>query len=141
MKILDNELLTSLNSDAECSSRGRVHLNFHNNFDEKVQRLFISLVQGSFVEPHYHKFPHQWEMFAVIEGVVEVVLYSVEGDKIKTLFVGEGQDNRAIEFAPFDIHSVRCVSERAVILEVKEGPFRPDVAKVMARFPKNKSSN
>lgn len=134
MRTFGRECFFDLSEDAVCSDRKRAHLNLHQNFDEKVQRLFISLAKGSYVEPHYHALPHQWEMFVVIEGIVEVVFYSPDGSEVHHLLVGEGQDCKVIEIDPLDIHSVECISEKALILEVKEGPFVAKYAKVTAKF-------
>lgn len=30
-----------------------------------------------------------------------------------------------------EIHSVECISNKTLMLEIKEGPFNPDFAKVM----------
>lgn len=138
MRVLDKHYLSDLEKNAINNPRKRAHLNLHSDFDEKVQRLFISLTQGSYVEPHYHELPHQWEMFVVIEGVVEVVFYTNEGEVIKRLLVGEGQNCKVVEIHPFDIHSVECISESALMLEVKEGPFQPESAKVSANFVVNR---
>ncbi len=134
MRILDSKLLQVLHDNAAKSPRKRSHLNLHNDYDDKVQRLFISLTQGSYVEPHYHELPHQWEMFVVLEGVVEVVFYGKNGESIKHLLVGEEQSCKVVEIAPFDIHSVMCISEVALILEIKEGPFKFESAKVTVDF-------
>ncbi len=131
MRILDKQFLTSLECSALASPRKRAHLNLHNSFEEKIQRLFISLTKGSYVKPHYHELPHQWEMFVVMEGIVEVVFYSTGGREEQRLLVGEGQSCIAIEIHPMEIHSVECISEKALMLEIKEGPFSPDFAKVM----------
>ncbi len=134
MRVFDKQLFSKLNQDALESPRNRSHLNLHSNFEEKVQRLFISLVQGSFVEPHYHDQPNQWEMFIVLEGVIEVILYNNEGESIKQFLVGEGQGCQTVELEPFEIHSVKCISDKALMLEIKEGPFNPYLAKVMVDF-------
>lgn len=134
MRILDKQFLNELDSSAEKSVRKRAHFNLHSDYDEKVQRLFIALTKGSFVEPHYHELPSQWEMFVVIEGLIKVNFYSQDGTIIKSLLVGENQSCKVVEVHPNDIHSVECISERALMLEVKEGPFNPDVAKVMVDF-------
>ncbi len=131
MRILDKQFLTSLECSALVSPRKRAHLNLHNSFEEKIQRLFISLTKGSYVKPHYHELSHQWEMFVVMEGIVEVVFYSAGGQEEQRLLVGEGQSCKAIEIHPMEIHSVECISEKALMLEIKEGPFNPDFAKVM----------
>lgn len=134
MKVFDKQFLVDLEDQAHVSHRKRAHLNLHNNFNDKVQRLFISLTKGSYVSPHYHELTHQWEMFVVIEGIVEVILYTSEGQEIERLLVGDGQDCKAIEIHPFEIHSVQCISEKTLMLEIKEGPFIIDHAKVEVNF-------
>ena len=134
MRVFDNQFLASLKYSSVNSLIKRGHLNLHSSFDEKVQRLFIHLQQGSYVKPHFHELPHQWEMFVVIEGLIEVVFFSSKGVEVKKLLVGETQNCRAIEIQPYEIHSVECLSSSALILEIKEGPFSPETSKVLASF-------
>jgi cupin fold WbuC family metalloprotein len=124
----------TLFEQAALSPRKRAHLNLHSSFDEKVQRLYIAMLQGSYVEPHYHELPHQWEMFFVLQGVVVLTLYNNDGSVIKSLMMGEGQDIQSIELQPSDIHSVECISARVLMLEIKEGPFNPEFAKAFPNW-------
>lgn len=134
MRVFDNTYLAELWELAENNSRRRVHFNLHKGFDEQVQRLFIALVKGSYVEPHYHELPHQWEMIIVLEGTVEIIFYTEQGDIIKQLTAGDRLDCRVVEIQPLDIHSIECTSDKALLLEIKEGPFRPEKAKVLVGF-------
>lgn len=134
MRIFNKDYLVGFQESARHNGRLREHLNLHMDFEEKVQRLFIAMSKGSYVEPHYHELPHQWEMFVVLEGVVEVVFYNQKGRVIQKILVGENQDCRALELQPFDIHSVECISDKALLLEIKEGPFKPETSKVVANF-------
>lgn len=129
MRSFSSTELDILFQRAELSSRKRAHLNLHVSFDDKVQRLYIAMLKGSYVEPHYHKLPHQWEMFLVLQGVIQLTLYNVDGSVIKSMMIGEGLEVQSIELQPNDIHSVECISERALMVEIKEGPFRPKIAK------------
>lgn len=123
--------IKNLFEQANNSPRKRAHLNLHSSFDDKVQRLYIGLLKGSYVEAHYHALLHQWEMFIVQSGVLKVTLYRKDGSVKSTCFVGDEQDIQAIEFKPGDIHSVECISEQALMLEIKEGPFIEKHAKVL----------
>ncbi|EOH0514911.1 WbuC family cupin fold metalloprotein [Vibrio fluvialis] len=134
MKKYGRDLYENLYNDAKKSSRRRSHFNLHQSYDEKVQRLVISLVKGSFVEPHYHSLPHQWESFFVLEGKIEVKIYTYEGEIISSCLIGDNQEFQFIEIQPEEIHSVKCISEVATILEIKEGPFVPEKSKVMTDF-------
>lgn len=130
MRLIDKASLETLFEEATHSERKRSHLLLHAGHHEKVQRLIIALLQGSYVEPHYHELSHQWEMFIVMEGCIEVKLYSDTGVVRSSFKAGPEAGNSVVEFAPGDIHSVECLSERALMIEIKEGPFDPKYAKV-----------
>lgn len=140
MEHLFSSRLDDLFLEAEKSSRRRSHLNLHSTYEDKVQRLLIAMVIGSYVEPHYHELSHQWELFTVLKGVVRVDHYTKYGEIISSRYLGEGHDSMMVTIPPNEIHSVECISEKALLLEVKEGPFNPKCAKVFPRFNK-KSSN
>ena len=129
MRLIDNDQLDELYDQAGQSERLRSHLMMHGSHQEKVQRLLIALVKGSYVEPHYHELPHQWEMFIVMEGQLQVCLYGRNGVVIKQFIAGDNTGMSIVEFSPGDIHSVGCLSPRALMVEVKEGPFDPSFAK------------
>lgn len=131
MKLLESALLTQLYDDASISGRLRSHFLLHASHAEKVQRLLIAMLKGSYVEPHYHELPHQWEMFILLHGKIRVCLYSVSGEILRSLIIDENDSLPLVEFSPGDIHSVECLSDRALLLEVKEGPFDPQNAKIV----------
>lgn len=130
MRLIDKASMETLFEEAGHSERLRSHMLLHTGHHEKVQRLIIALLKGSYVEPHYHELSHQWEMFIVTEGCIEVRLYTDEGILQSSFKAGPQAGNMVVEFAPGDIHSVECLSERAVMVEVKEGPFDQNYAKV-----------
>lgn len=129
MRLIDNVQLDALYEQASHSERLRSHLLMHGSHQDKVQRLLIALVKGSYVEPHYHELPHQWEMFIVMEGQLQVCLHGDDGKIVKCFIAGENTGISVVEFSPGDIHSVECLSPRALMMEVKEGPFDPSFAK------------
>jgi len=129
VRLIDKNQLEALYDQAGQSERLRSHLLLHESHQDKVQRLLIALVKGSYVDPHYHELPHQWEMFIVMQGQVQVCLYGKDGDIINKFVAGENTAINIVEFSPGDIHSVECLSPRALMMEVKEGPFDPTFAK------------
>ncbi|MEM6160920.1 WbuC family cupin fold metalloprotein [Erwinia sp. P6884] len=134
MHLFDETIINDLYHEAESSERKRSHLLLHKSHQEKVQRLIIAFVKGSFVDPHYHELPGQWEMFIVVQGVLRIKLYDDKGNIIKSFEVGQSLPVSIVEFQPGDIHSVECVSERALMMEVKEGPFDPHYAKAFPHW-------
>ncbi|HCT9109749.1 TPA: WbuC family cupin fold metalloprotein [Proteus mirabilis] len=129
MRYIDNLSLANLYKEAEKSKRLRSHLLLHQSHQDKVQRLLIALVKGSYVEPHYHELPHQWEMFVILEGTIEVTLYDHMGSIIENFLAGENTDISIVSLEPNEIHSIKCISSQALMLEIKEGPFDPNYAK------------
>ncbi|CRL64496.1 WbuC family cupin fold metalloprotein [Proteus penneri] len=129
MKYIDKILLDNLYNEAEKSERLRSHLLLHKSHEDKVQRLLIALVKDSYVEPHYHELPHQWEMFIILEGQIEITLYNYSGEVKESFLAGENTSISIVNLEPNEIHSIKCISQKALMLEVKEGPFDPNYAK------------
>ncbi len=133
MKLINKELVNELYNSASRSDRKRAHYLLHSSHQDKVQRLLIAMKRGSYVEPHFHELPHQWEMFQVLEGLIIVRLYHDNGIEKEFFEVGEKSNIKLIEIQPNEIHSVECLSENALVLEVKEGPFHENFAKSFIR--------
>lgn len=136
MRIISIKERDALFEAAYSSDRKRSHLLLHSGHHEKVQRLLIGFIKGSYVEPHYHKSSTQWEMFIVMEGCVEIKTYEYDGSTKSIFLAGPQTETTLVEFAPGEIHSVECISDRALMLEIKEGPFDPQNAKVPAPWLK-----
>ncbi|ALB63272.1 WbuC [Cronobacter condimenti 1330] len=134
MRLIETSKIDLLFEDAKASERLRSHLLLHHSHQDKVQRLLIFMLKGSYVEPHYHELPDQWEMFTIIQGQVQVTLFDGVGNIFKQFLAGEGTGVSIVELAPGDVHSVECVSDKAVMLEIKEGPFDPVYAKAFPRW-------
>lgn len=132
MKVFDKLFVNKLYEQATLSSRKRSHYLLHKDHQEKVQRLFIALLKDSYVPPHYHEQSHQWELFVVLEGCLEVCIYDKSTKNVtRSLLVGPAQDVSSIELQPLEVHSVRCVSDQALMLEIKEGPFNQEYTKML----------
>ena len=52
MRLIDKNQLETLYGQAGQSERLRSHLLLHDSHQDKVQRLLIALVKGSYVDPH-----------------------------------------------------------------------------------------
>lgn len=129
MKVIDKQIRKQLYLEAINNPRKRSHHLLHASHQDKVQRLLIGLVQGSYVEPHYHEKEHQWEMFFVLEGKIKFNIHDKNGYITKTFMAGEDENITAIELKPFEVHSLECISDKSLLLEIKEGPFDPNFAK------------
>ncbi|MEY0436509.1 WbuC family cupin fold metalloprotein [Providencia huaxiensis] len=131
MQYIDNKIIENIYIEAKDSPRKRAHYLLHNSHQDKVQRLLIALVKGSYVEPHYHELQHQWEMFFILEGSLKLTTLDRNENIIKTDIIGANTPIIAVEIPSNEIHSLECLSDKALILEIKEGPFDPSFAKKM----------
>ncbi|WP_421506698.1 WbuC family cupin fold metalloprotein [Erwinia rhapontici] len=129
MLIFDNNFKIELYLKAENSARKRAHHNIHNDFSDSVQRLAIALLKGTYIPPHKHLLTTQWEFFHVIEGDLKLLCFSEDGLITDTKVVGQSTGVFAIQIPPGIIHSLVCLTKRAMIFEWKEGPFKPEQAK------------
>lgn len=64
-----------------------------------------------------------------IRGVVQLSLHNESGEIIDSLTAGPREAIQTIEIQPCEVHSLRCLSDKALLLEIKEGPFDPNNAK------------
>ncbi|CTW27410.1 WbuC family cupin fold metalloprotein [Escherichia albertii] len=123
MKKIDLRIINRLFNQAKDDERKRAHYLLHKSYEEKVQRLLIAFLKDSYVEPHFHRNKNQWEMFIVLNGIFELTKYSEQGTIVEQMIIEAGGDVLAVEIYPGEIHSVKCLSEKGLLMEIKEGPF------------------
>jgi cupin fold WbuC family metalloprotein len=134
MRLIDQQIMQQLFEQAGVSERKRSHYLLHESHGDKVQRLIIAMLRGSYVEPHFHELSHQWEMFIVSMGSIRVTIYNTNGTSKHSFEAGPQHEVSLVEFSSGDIHSVECLSERAVMIEIKEGPFDANYAKAFPQW-------
>lgn len=134
MIILDEDFKEKLYKRAQDSKRLRAHHCFHQSHEEPVQRLAIALMRNSYIPPHKHELSHQWEYFHVIDGLLKLIIFSPSGEAEKIYFLGEGTKTFAMQIPAGTIHTLVCLSGRAMVFELKEGPFNEEYAKVFPEW-------
>lgn len=122
---LDNRFCGQLLLRASQSPRKRSHYNLHKDLNEPVQRLCIALIKGTYVRPHHHPKSNKWELILSLRGTVCLIIFNKEGTILEKLSLSQGETLNAIELEADTWHTIFPLTEDAVILEVKEGPFEP----------------
>lgn len=130
-KVFSKKFNSDLIRSASQSPRLRYHHNIHATFDDPVQRIVIALCQGTYIPPHYHNLSHQWEFFHVVEGCVDLLIFSDSGVVTNITSIGPDKKQYAVEIPPFLCHTLICNSKQAIIYEWKQGPFDLIHAKVI----------
>lgn len=132
--LLDQSLFDSLLAEAAVSPRRRSFRNLHQSYAEPVQRLVVAMLPDSYVPPHQHVLPTQWELFVVLQGQIDFLLFAPDGQLLHKHRLGAGHSVTGLELAAGQLHSVVAVAGPAVFLEVKQGPFDPTQPRAMAAF-------
>ncbi len=122
MKLNDN-FFNQLLLEADKSVRKRAHYNLHKTFDEPVQRLCIALNKGTYVRPHHHSQENKWELIICLKGSVGLVVFDKHGVVVDKDILVPGDSVSGIELVPNTWHAVYPMTEQAVIIEIKEGPY------------------
>ena len=122
---LDDSFCEQLLLQASESPRRRSHYNLHKELNEPVQRLCIALKKGTYVRPHHHPKSNKWELMLALRGTVSLIIFNNEGTILEKLSLSHGDTLSGIEMKPNTWHTVFPLTDDAVILEVKEGPFTP----------------
>ncbi len=131
---LDDTLFEQLRQEAQKSPRLRSHHNLHNSYDDSVQRLLIAFRKGTYVRPHYHLQPNKWEMMLVLRGIVRVLLFDREGAVQRYCELSQQGSLTGLDIVPGTYHTIFPLTDEAIVMEVKEGPYTPAVREDFATW-------
>ena len=116
--------LQALSLKAQNSDRRRTNLNIHETPDAEVQRLFLAFEPDTYIRPHRHTETHKWELFIVLEGALELLLFNDAGEITERIPLSAAA-NRVVEIPPNTWHSYVCLQSGTLALEVKQGGYLP----------------
>lgn len=130
---LDSAVFQRLLDEAAASVRKRSFLTLHASHQEPVQRLVIGLLPESFVPIHRHTQPQQWELFIILRGAADVLVFDDAGTVLSRRRIEAAGTLSAVELPPQTWHSIVC-EQPVVFIEIKQGPFDPACAAQIAEF-------
>ena len=123
MKIIDEQLLDAVTSEARQSPRLRMNYNFHKSLDEKCHRFLNAMEVGTVVPVHHHATKD--ETFIVLRGKVRLNIYNDQGEVTASVVLCHSAGCYGVDIPRNTWHAVECLETGSVIFEVKEGPFVP----------------
>jgi cupin fold WbuC family metalloprotein len=115
--------LTNLTAIAVNNERLRSNYNLHESLDEPVQRLLNALEPGTKVPVHRHL--HTDETYILIKGKLEVFFYNEMKEIINTFHLDPLNGNYGLSIPAGQWHGLNSLENGTVILEIKEGPYKP----------------
>ncbi len=116
------------------SPRKRIILPIQRSQDARVQRLANFLQPGTYIQPHCHPEPHATESVCLLQGKLEILLFSESG-QIQNRWMLEEKGTRLIDIEPGTWHGMIVHQEDTVVFEVKQGPYDPTQDKTFAPWP------
>lgn len=123
-KIITQADLDQVKVKAANAPRKRANLNLHASLDANVQRLFIATEPETYIRPHRHSESHKWEMFLVLEGEIDLLIFNNEGNlTLRTKM--SPTETRVVEIPPNTWHSYVVQKSGTLAIEVKEGGYQP----------------
>jgi cupin fold WbuC family metalloprotein len=103
----------------------RVRINAHPGSDDELHEMIIAIEPGSYIRPHMH--PGKSEAFHIIEGQVDIVVFSEAGDieRIVSLAAKGGAHPFYYRMSTPHFHTLIIRSDLLVVHEITNGPFLP----------------
>lgn len=119
--IITEQILDDLSARARASERLRCYLDLRNSAEDKSQRMLNALEPGTVMPIHRHK--DTSETCVCIRGHFEEYFYDSQGRLTDTIDMVPGGVVLNIEAGQW--HSLRCLASGTVLLEFKDGEYRP----------------
>jgi cupin fold WbuC family metalloprotein len=134
IKVFSVEGLGLLVMQAKNSPRLRQHSNIHLDYADPCQRLLNSIEPNSYIRPHHHRI----ETLFAIRGLMALIAFNndgaIEGVQRFGISSSSGTLNIAtgIEIPSDKWHTVVSLASGSILLEIKAGPFDPNMPKSLA---------
>ena len=119
--IIDNKILNELTAKAKASERLRANLDLRNSAGDQSQRMLNALESGTVMPIHRHK--GSSETCICIRGHFEEYFYDENGNLTDIIDMLPGGVVLNIEAGQW--HSLKCLESGTVLLEAKDGAYRP----------------
>ena len=121
---LDTALLDTLTAQARTSPRLRQHYDLRNTPDDNSQRILNALEPGTVLPIHRHL--ESSETVVMLRGKGRWNYYDDNGNLTDSFLVSADGDIKGISVPKGQWHNTECLESGTVILECKDGKWRPD---------------
>lgn len=119
--IINDELLDELTDKAKNNPRLRQGMDLRNTPEDNSQRMLNALEPGTVMPIHRHK--ETSETCVCVRGHFEEFFYDENGNLTDTIDMVPGGVVLNIEKGQW--HSLKCLESGTVLLEAKDGAYRP----------------
>lgn len=119
--IITDKILDELSDKAKASPRLRLGMDLRNTPEDQSQRMLNALEPGTVMPIHRHKSTS--ETCVCLRGHFEEFFYDENGNLTDTIDMVLGGTVLNIEAGQW--HSLKCLESGTVLLEAKDGAYRP----------------
>ena len=121
----NKNIVSKIKTLAKKTKNKRARVCIHQSMASKTNEMIIALKKGSYIRPHMHPY-HKSESYHVIQGKMDVYIFSRNGKKIKVIHMGDYKSklNFFYRMSKSYFHIPIAVSEWCVYHEVYSGPFK-----------------
>lgn len=137
---LEAEIIAEGLTASRATDRKRMILPIQRTQDAQVQRIVNFLQPGTYIRPHCHPLPHATESVCLIQGALEVLIFSENGEILQRSHLTE-TGNRLIDLEPGTWHGMMVHRDDTVVFESKRGPYDAETDKIFASFGPEEGSD
>ena len=125
--------LNALRAAVKASAKRRARINAHPDGEDALHEMIIAIDPSSYIRPHKH--PGKSEAFHIIEGEVDIVVFTDDGEIDRIVPLGPPGSGRSFYYRMSQafFHTLIIRSDVLIVHEITNGPFRP-AATVFADF-------
>ena len=132
MQVVTAEAILELVARAAMTPRKRMNLNLHAALSDPINRFLNAGLTRTYIRPHRHRIG-KWELLNVLQGRLDAVIFSPDG-RVEHRFALRPDGPSLIEIPGGEWHSFVFHAPAAVVLEVKPGPYEPQLDKEFAEW-------
>ncbi|MCD6048365.1 MAG: hypothetical protein K0S08_2012 [Gammaproteobacteria bacterium] len=130
IKIIELDYVNMMQDKASLAFNSRAPILLNADFDESPQRFVNCLCSMSYVRPHKHMLPNQWELMCWLAGEIYAIFFDDDGHVVERIEMGENAA-RIIEI-PTGIYHTFYAKTYSSYLEVRNCSYQPVVDRVYA---------
>jgi cupin fold WbuC family metalloprotein len=123
VRIIDQQLLDRISSEARESPRKRKNFNLHPGDDFVCHRLLNAMEPESYIRPHRHLDPAKDESMVMVRGRMAVLVFDEAGNVLNQVVITPAGTAVAVDIPHGLFHTVVSLECGTVFFESKAGPY------------------
>lgn len=121
--IIDNQLLSTISSQAKSSPRLRQNYDLRNTPEDNSQRMLNALEPRTIMPIHRHR--NSSETVVIVRGSLIERFYDENGDVTEEVLMRPGGENPVVNVEKGRWHNLEWLEQGTVLFESKDGAWEP----------------